>query len=152
MIEVSTGEDINRLLVKVVDHPRRYANITLCSPFIDEEMLDRVIPLAHSAKRANCRVRLITSPEAARRFLTRYNASRDDRVDILKSTGPRLHAKVYLAIARCKRRYRGDRHLGEFNQCWSYSNIELGVRITPTSQSGRRLLDHVRQFIKRVAA
>jgi hypothetical protein len=99
MIEVSTGEDVNRLLVKVTSCPRRYANITLCSPFIDEEMLTRVLPLAHSAKRADCRVRLITSPEAARRFLTRYDALRDDLVDVL-TTGPRLHAKVYLAIAR----------------------------------------------------
>jgi HKD family nuclease len=151
MIEVSSGEDVNRLLARVASHPGRYANITLCSPFIDEEMLDRVLPLAHSAKRADCRVRLITSPEAARRLLNRCDALRDGRLDIV-TTSPRLHAKVYLAIARCSNDTEAIVTSANLTNAGVYSNIELGVRVTPTSKSGRRLLDHVRHFIKRLAA
>ena len=151
MIEVSTGEDVNRLIVNVTSRPRRYANITLCSPFLDEETLTRVLPLAHSAKRADCRVRLITSPEAARRFLIRYDVSRGDIVDVL-TISPRLHAKVYLAIARCSNDTEAIVTSANLTNAGIYSNIELGVRVTPTSPSGRRLLNHVRHFIKRLAA
>src|SRR6266446_10904820 len=151
MIDISTGGDVDRLLNRVVGHPKRYAEVTLCSPFIDERTLNRVLPLLQIAGENRCAVRVITSPEAAERLRNRLKSDLRSR-DAQLIESPRLHAKIYFAVARCGNDTEAIVTSANLTNAGIHQNIELGVRATPTSTSGRRLLYHVRHFIKRLAA
>ena len=62
MIRISTGADIDRLLRQVTARPERYAQVVVCSPFIDAEMRERLVNLAELTRRAQCGLRIITCP------------------------------------------------------------------------------------------
>jgi hypothetical protein len=151
MIEMSTGRDVDRFLNQVTAHPQRYAEITFCSPFIDDKMLDRIAPLAKTANQARCAFRVITSQESAEKVRGRLQCNLPGRHNILVAT-PRLHAKIYLAVARRSNDSEVIVTSANLTCAGVSGNIELGVRAMPSSASGRRLLYQVSHFVRRLAA
>jgi hypothetical protein len=150
MIEVSKGCDVHRFLDRVAAHPDRYAEVVICSPFIDGRMLDRIAPLARAARQARCDFRVITSPKAAQEVRTLLQCNLPGRHDILVAT-PRLHAKIYLAIARRTNDSEAIVTSANLTSAGVAENIELGVRAQPNSASGRRLLNQVNHFLRQLA-
>ena len=151
MINISTGRDVDRLFSRIIGHPQWYASVTLCSPFIDEEMLDRILPLATSAKREQCALQLITSEDAVEKLRKKLS---DPRLSIsrLFIAPPRLHAKIYLGLARRANDSEAIVTSANLTGAGMSGNIELGVRATPTTAPGRRLLEQVNHFVRQMAA
>jgi hypothetical protein len=150
VIEISKGCDVDRFLDRVTGHPHRYIEVVVCSPFIDGRMLDRIAPLARTARQARCDFRVITLPDAAQEIRTRLQCDHPGRHDILVST-PRLHAKIYLAIARRINDSEAIVTSANLTSAGVTGNIELGVRARPNSESGRRLLSQVDHFVRQLA-
>lgn len=141
---------MDRFLDRVSAHPHRYVEVVVCSPFIDGRMLDRIAPLARTARQACCGFRVITSPEAAQEVRTRLQCNLPGRQAILVAA-PRLHAKIYLAIARRTNDSEAIVTSANLTSAGIAGNIELGVRARPSSASGRRLLNQVDHFVRQLA-
>ncbi len=151
MIRISTGADLERFLSLVLATPERYAQIVICSPFIDTPMIDRLVRLAVACRRARCGLRVITCPSAAMNLcevLPGHPATWHGAV-IARAE---LHAKVYLAIART----RGDSEVivtsANLTEAGVNTNIEFGVQAKGTSEPGCNLLWQVSHFLHRLAA
>jgi len=148
---ICVGVDIDRVLRRIEAAPCRYAQIIICSPFIDLVTSRRIDCLAQSALRTGCGVRIITAP----------NSNPDLRMASLPGRSqvgnrnfvilPHLHAKVYLAIGR------------DFRDSWVVvtsanatdaglrRNIELGLFVRALSPDGARTVEHVRHFLEKLA-
>jgi len=149
VIQTSTGSDVEDLLSRVAARPERYAEVVVCSPFVDAEMLDRFISLVDVTRGRSCGVRLITSEDTAR-TLRPHLPGHPSFWKSLVASQRRLHAKVYLALAR--RRFVSEAIVTSANltRAAVSENIELGVRALSTTDAGRRLLDQVHYFVRRI--
>lgn len=146
MIEVVPGIDVLRLLSTVATSPQRFSELTLCSPFIDEEISDRLRNVVEKAVRAGCAVRIITRPTTADRVA---DACRQVRRVVRIVCRDDLHAKAYVVHARpgqgtseaiVTSANLTDAGLGR--------NLEIGVRIRTSSRDGRRLFEQVRRSLR----
>ncbi|MCK1580686.1 hypothetical protein IVB03_14110 [Bradyrhizobium sp. 168] len=151
MIETSNGADIDRLLDRVIGHPDYFAKVVLCSPFIDNNILGRIVPFAKVAHQSKCDVRIITSLEAGERIRRALQTTLRHKRNLL-TVSPRLHAKVYLAVARRLNDTEVIVTSANLTCAGIQSNVELGVRAKSTSSSGRRFLNQVHRFISGLAA
>jgi hypothetical protein len=123
--------------------------VFVCSPFVDAEMLERFIQLADVTRGRSCGLRLITSEHTARTLRGRLPGHPSLWKSLVVSRRG-LHAKVYLALAR--RRFVSEAIVTSANltRAAVSENIELGVRALSTTDSGRRLLDQVHYFVRRI--
>ncbi len=151
MIEISKGVDVDRLLDRVVGRPDHFTKVVLCSPFIDDNMLNRVVPLAGIAHRSKCALRIITSVEAGERVRKALHSTLRHQRELL-IVSPRLHAKVYLAVAKRLNDTEVIVTSANLTRAGTQSNVELGVRAKSTSIAGRRFLNQVHHFIGKLAA
>ena len=151
MISTSIGTDVIALLERVRARTTRFKEIVICSPFIDEAMLQRLVPLLCEARRTQCALRLITVPEAAKRLQERLPGHHVLWRGVIVSHR-RLHAKIYLAVARRPAESEAIVTSANLTVEGTSENIELGVRVLATSESGRRVLQQVHHFVQRIAA
>jgi hypothetical protein len=63
---------------------------------------------------------------------------------------PHLHAKFYLAIARKSTKTEAIVTSANLTSAGLANNIELGVRITPTTPHGRALFEELDRFARRL--
>jgi len=151
MIEISTGDDVDRLLASVAARPDRFRSLVLCSPFIDGPTLARVIELSNAAIAAGCRTRFITSAHAAGTYQLEHTKLGSIPRGIL-TVSRRLHAKIYLAVARNANDTEAIVTSANLTSAGIRSNIELGIKARPNCEGGRRLIEQVRHFISELTA
>lgn len=138
-----------RLMNGVIGRPDQYAQVIVCSPFIDEEMQGVLVRLAQVTRRAGCGLRVITTPTTAVALLGRLpgHAATWHGVVVARIG---LHAKVYLVLARPRGSSEAIVTSANFTAAGVDENIELGVRASPSTDSGRQLMNEVRDFLQRV--
>jgi hypothetical protein len=146
MIEFASAADVLRLLDRVTTHVGRYSDVVLCSPFIDDDVLRTLERLAHSVSEAGCGLGIITTPYTINRVAACLGASRQTRLVAC----PRLHAKFYLAVSRNDALTEAIVTSANLTAGGLMGNIELGVRIAPSSPYGRALLHQIDRFARRL--
>jgi phosphatidylserine/phosphatidylglycerophosphate/cardiolipin synthase-like enzyme len=151
MIELVAGPDIAQLLGIVADRPERYHGVTVCSPFIDEAMAEVLARIVVTGRAARCGVRVVTYAPGAARILNRLPGPRAEWTKAVVANG-RVHAKVYLAAARRYAETEAIVTSANLTTAGTSHNVELGVRVRPSSEAGRQLLAHVETFVRRLAA
>jgi phosphatidylserine/phosphatidylglycerophosphate/cardiolipin synthase-like enzyme len=146
MIEVVPGKDVLRLLSAVATSPQLFSELTLCSPFIDEEISDRLRNVVEKAVRAGCAVSIVTRTAAADRVAHACGRVRRAVRIVCRDD---VHAKAYVVQARPGQGLSEaivtsanltDAGLGR--------NLEIGVRIRTSSLGGRRLFEQVRRNLR----
>src|SRR5690242_9008228 len=101
MITMCSGCGLQRLLGALEAAPERYAQVVICSPFIDQRTMARLIRFAIRAGEHDCGVRLITTCQP--RSATVGWPGKEQVGTRTIVAVPHLHAKVYLAIGRNRR-------------------------------------------------
>jgi phosphatidylserine/phosphatidylglycerophosphate/cardiolipin synthase-like enzyme len=151
MIATSMGTDVIAFLDRVRARTDRFKEVIICSPFVDGQMADRLAMLLVEARPAQCAVRVVTTPEAAEFLSARLPGHpafwRGNLV-----ARRRLHAKIYLAVARRPRESEAIVTSANLTIDGMSENIELGIRVLATTEFGRRVLQQVHHFVRRVAA
>jgi HKD family nuclease len=151
MIATSIGTDVIVFLDRIRSRTHRFKEITICSPFIDTMMAERLVALLTEAHRTRCAVRVITTPESAQ-FLVPMLPGHPVFWRSALIPRRRLHAKVYLAVARRASESEAIVTSANLTVCGTSENIELGIRVLATSDSGRRVLQQVHHFVRRLVA
>ncbi len=151
MIHTSTGSDVGGLLERLIAHPERYAEVVLCTPFIDAEMIPRLVRLSERARRSNLAATVITSPASAAALRTRLSGNPASWRGLIAEC-ERLHAKVYLALGRQGDMSEAIVTSANLTLAGVSRNIELGVRALSNSDGGRQFISEVRHFVRRIAA
>jgi hypothetical protein len=147
MIHTSDGADVIRLLERVAQYPERYRELTICSPFIGEPLLRTIVRLAERTRPVRCVLRVVTSGACAGEIAR--HAPQTVPFVIPKQ---RLHAKVYIAIARRETESEAIVTSANLTPGGTVHNVELGIRAVSQTDAGRRLLEEVHHFVRRLAA
>jgi hypothetical protein len=148
VIHTSSGIDVIRLLDRVAQYPDRYVELIICSPFIGDSLLQKLVHLAHRAHHAHCALRVVTSGSCASRIAGYFpGGSRSPVVE-----RARLHAKVYVAIGRRHSDSEAIVTSANLTPGGTAHNVELGIRAISRTDEGRRLLAEVHYFVRRLAA
>jgi len=134
---------------EVIGRPNRYAQVVVCSPFIDDQMLGVLVRLAQVTRRASCGLRVITTPTTAVALLARLPGHVTTWHGVVVARIG-LHAKVYLVLARPRGHSEAIVTSANFTAAGVDENIELGVRASPSTDSGRQLINEVRNFLQRI--
>jgi phosphatidylserine/phosphatidylglycerophosphate/cardiolipin synthase-like enzyme len=146
MIEIIPGKEVVRLLAKVAARPQLFSELTLCSPFIDEQASDRLRPVIESAVGAGCAVSIVTRLASAGRVV---HACGHVRRAVHLVYRDDVHAKAYVVQARSG---RGSSEAiitsANLTRAGLGRNREIGVRIRPTSLDGRRAFEQVRRNLR----
>src|SRR4051812_34010874 len=128
MIEISKGSDVIALVDKITAASHCYSEIIICSPFIDFELFPRLVLLARKVERSRCSLRIVTTGTFGKTLLKQL-----EQQPVLRHTvvviHPRLHAKVYVALARHGRRSEAIVTSANFTRGGVRGNVELGVRV-----------------------
>jgi phosphatidylserine/phosphatidylglycerophosphate/cardiolipin synthase-like enzyme len=146
-MDIVDGRAVSQLLQRVALDPTRYREVVVCTPFLDDEMATAVRELAVNAPHGHCGFTFVTRREAARRLLDGLPAplhrwSRFIRVR------HRLHAKVYLAMARRHRESEAIVTSANLTVDGLGFNEELGVRFTGRTSEERLALLSVRHAVQ----
>lgn len=151
MIAASIGVDVTLFLERVHGRTHRFKEIVICSPFIDAVMVARLVAILVESRHTHCAVRVITTPRSARLLSIALPGYRTCwRSSVV--TRRLLHAKVYLAVARRASESEAIVTSANLTIDGTSRNIELGVRVLATTELGRRVLDQVHHFVRRIAA
>jgi phosphatidylserine/phosphatidylglycerophosphate/cardiolipin synthase-like enzyme len=148
---ICVGVDIDGVLRRIEAAPSRYAQIIICSPFIDLVTSRRIDCLAQSAFRAGCGVRIITAPNSNTDLRMASLPGRDQVGNRNFVILPHLHAKVYLAIGRNFRDSWVTVTSANATEAGLKRNIELGLLVRATSPEGARTVEQVRHFLEKLA-
>jgi hypothetical protein len=148
MIEFATAIDVANLLARVRTHVDQYSDLVLCSPFISDDVLLTLRGLAHSAPVNGCGMQIITAAHTFDRVMACAGAQGWRRTRVVGR--PHLHAKFYLAVGRRNELTEAIVTSANLTTAGLSSNIELGVRITPTTSPGRALLHQINRFARRL--
>jgi phosphatidylserine/phosphatidylglycerophosphate/cardiolipin synthase-like enzyme len=146
MIEIIPGREVVKLLTDVASRPQLFSELTLCSPFIDEDASDRLRTVVEKAVSAGCAVTIVTRPISAVRISHVCERVRRTVRVVYRND---LHAKAYVAQARSG---RGPSEAivtsANLTNAGFGGNLEIGVRIRPSSLKGRRLFEQVRRNVR----
>lgn len=151
MIQIANGADVQALLRKVIAEPHTFAEVVICSPFIDDPFISELVELMRGAARAACAVRVVTAGTAATRLLQALPQP-SLRWKGAVVTHPHLHAKIYIAIARERAGSEAIVTSANLTRCGVHENVELGLRAVANTDEGRAILQQVRRFVMRLAA
>lgn len=151
MIAASIGTEVLAFLDRVRTRTDRFKEIVVCSPFIDPVMADRLVALLVEARRTQCAVRVITTPDSAQ-CLSRMLPGHQVFWRAALVSRYRLHAKVYLAVARRAGESEAIVTSANLTVDGTSENIEFGIRVLATTETGRRVLQQVHYFVRRIAA
>jgi len=102
-------------------------------------------------RRASCGLRVITTPTTAVALLGRLPGHTATWHGVVVARIG-LHAKVYLVLARPRGSSEVIVTSANFTAAGVEENIELGVRASPSTDSGRQLINEVRHFLQRVGS
>lgn len=150
MIEICNGSDLKFFLRRVANAIDRYGEVTLCAPFIDDEVVQTLLPILGSKDRKHLSLRLITSAQSAGRIRSLSRSELLPRTNgIVVRHG--LHAKIYLAVPRT-----GNSEAivtsANLTRAGMLSNVELGIRAVSSTEAGNRLVHQIHHFVRRLAA
>ncbi|MBK7080432.1 MAG: hypothetical protein IPH55_06640 [Betaproteobacteria bacterium] len=151
MIHTAKGSDIVALMARIVAHPDRYSTVTVCSPFVDKDMVVLLIRLAETTSHVQCGLRIITSPAAAatlREALPGFPALA--RQALVSRMG--LHAKIYLVVARRNQGHSEAIVTSIFTKSGTGRNIELGCTQQQGLSTAGISWPEVNDFLTRLAA
>lgn len=148
MIEFATAIDVANLLARVRARVDQYSDLVLCSPFIGDDVLSTLRGLAHCAPESGCGMEIITAAHTFDRVMACAGSGGWQRTRVIGR--PHLHAKFYLAVGRRDELTEAIVTSANLTTAGLSSNIELGVRITPTTSPGRTLLDQIDRFARRL--
>lgn len=149
MITMCNGGGLERLLEGLEAGAGRYAQVVVCSPFIDQGTMARLVRLAIRARQHHCGVRLITTAErrsAAIGWPCKEQVGTRTIIAV-----PHLHAKVYLAIGRKRRDSWVAVSSANLTQAGLRKNVELGLLVRATSPEGAQIVEQARCFLERLA-
>jgi phosphatidylserine/phosphatidylglycerophosphate/cardiolipin synthase-like enzyme len=147
MIEVIPGSEVLQMLRRVASNPRRFSELTLCAPFIDEPVARKLEPTILRAARAGCVVNVITRKLSATLLhRIRMNAGRRVRLVIRDD----VHAKAYVAHSRDAPSSEAIVTSANLTLGGLDSNEELGVRIKATTEHGRKAFEQVARRLKKL--
>lgn len=149
MTTIFPGCALEQMLRVLEGDPSRYVQIVICSPFLDDQTMARLIGLAAQGRQRGCGVRLITSEQ--HRNVARQWPGADQVGTRTLVLVPHLHAKVYLAIGR----NRSDSWVAvtsaNMTQAALRRNIEIGLLVRACSPEGARTVEQVRWFLEKLA-
>lgn len=149
MIRASGGLDVLTFIHRIAGAPERYAEVVICSPFIDAQLVPLLARMALSARRGSCGVRFVTGPEASKalaRGLVGHPASWRRSIIVRR----RLHAKAYVAIAREGQPSEAIVTSANLTRAGVEENIELGISADSSSEPGRTIVRQVYDSMKRL--
>jgi phosphatidylserine/phosphatidylglycerophosphate/cardiolipin synthase-like enzyme len=147
IVDIVGGQAVSQLLERVALQPARYREVLVCSPYLDDETASLIGQLAVQAPRSRCGFTLLTRAEAARRVIHVLPAP-------LRRWSPaihvhhRLHAKVYLAMARAHRDSEAIVTSANLTLDGLGLNEELGVRFNGTTSEGRLALLSIKHAVQ----
>jgi hypothetical protein len=150
MIALSNGSDVRDLLEHVRRRPERHRELIICSPFIDPELDETVEALAAALTTTGGGLLLVTTREAGRGVRARLGGPATRRA-IVVTPRRRLHAKAYIAVARRPRESEAIVTSANLTLAGLDTNIELGVRATPSCDAGRDLIAQTSRFVRGLA-
>jgi hypothetical protein len=150
MITIAGGVDVARLLDRVYARPELYRQVVVCSPFIDDAMLNKLEMLAPRVARASSALWIITTPATITERPALSALRRCYRVTVTGCTA--LHAKFYVALGRRRVLTEAIVTSANFTTAGTTTNIELGIRIASSTESGCRMLSQIDRFARRLAA
>jgi PLD-like domain len=151
VISTESGAALSVFLDVITARSEQFTEVVFCAPFIDTLTARRLGILVVKARRTRCGVTIITAPQG-RRSLSQV-LSRAEEFGVLKiRVREDLHAKAYLALARG---YRGRSEAmitsANLTSAACSRNLELGVRATSRSRSGRALLAQIRHALSQLS-
>jgi hypothetical protein len=150
VIHIATGAEVLRLVDRMTS-PDRFVERVIRVPDIGLEMLPRVHDLLVAAVEGRTAFRLITSSSGLRSVASAVHC-KSARWRRTVFVHHRLHAKVYLAIARRVGDTEAIVTSANLTAGGIADNIELGIRIIGDCNQGRRVLADVYHFVRRLAA
>lgn len=142
---------MRQLLARVVSHQERYAQLSICTPYLDDDMARTLVTLLCNEGKARCAVRIFTAPAAAkmlRALLPGHPVTW--RKSILTVVG--IHAKVYVCVARQRQESEAIITSANLTTAGTELNVELGVQMITCSEGGRQLFAEASDFVRRLAA
>lgn len=129
--------------------PSQWSQVVICSPFVDEPLRERIAVLSVRARVAGCGVRLLTTKTESRPQATFVRGAQTRVLRV--SAVPRLHAKVYLALARDHRKSVAIITSANLTDAGLHKNVEFGIALKATSPEGARIVEDVRRFLESIA-
>jgi hypothetical protein len=150
MIQFATAADVSMLLARVRSHAGQYSELVLCSPFIDDDALSTLREFAQRGPDVGCGVEIITATPTFNRIIASGGMQGCYRTRIIGC--PHLHAKFYLARSRRTALTEAIVTSANLTTPGLTSNIELGVRVTPTTPHGCVLFNQVERFARRLTS
>jgi phosphatidylserine/phosphatidylglycerophosphate/cardiolipin synthase-like enzyme len=146
-MDIVTGQAVSQLLERVTLQPALYREVLVCTPYLDDDTASLVGQLAVKAPRYRCGFTLITRIEAARRVIAALPAPVQRWSQSIR-VRHRLHAKVYLAIARLHRDSEAIVTSANLTLDGLRLNEELGVRFTGNTSEERSALVSVKHAVQ----
>ena len=150
MIAMASGRDVLRMLDRIAEGIGRYHQLTICSPFVDERMLDRLEHLISRSERARAHLLIVTTPAMLPTRLTAAALRARGSVRIAQLAA--LHAKFYLAIGRDFASTEAIVTSANLTVAGTSTNIELGFRITASTEADARILKELDRYSRRLVA
>jgi len=147
-MEIVSGNAVSDFLARVTRRPERYREVLVCTPFLDDVTVAAMRDMALLTPRVRCGFRLVTRAVAARMVLQRLPAP----LQVWRQTirvRPRIHAKVYFALARAYRHSEAIITSANLTLDGMTLNDELGIRFTGETASGRSALAGLRSNIQK---
>lgn len=138
-MEVVRGSAVSDLLERVRRNPAGYREVVFCAPFVDESSAAEIRDAMLAALKHRCAFRLITRSGSARSVLAKL-PSPSHLWSRAVQVNDRLHAKVYLALARVNRESEAIVTSANLTKHGRKLNEELGIRITGRTELERHLL------------
>lgn len=146
-MELVMGSSILPLLERVSHVPECFREVLVCTPYLDEATISLLASIALSARRAQCGFQLVTRSDPARRLLARMPGPIGRWQHIIR-VRRRLHAKVYMALARRPRESEAIITSANLTLDGLETNDELGIMISGGTEVERLLLDKIRHIFR----
>jgi hypothetical protein len=150
MITLCDGSELERFLLLVESATERFTRLVICSPYVDHGSMVRLARLRQKAMGVGCGFTLVTRRQAGLEFALASRNPVFGRRNV--ATSDRLHAKVYVAVAR---RFRESMLMitsANLTQAGIGRNCESGVLVRSNTPTGSKLIDIAATTLLQLAA
>lgn len=150
MISLCDGSELERFLFSVESATERFAYVVICSPYVDRTSTERLARLRAKATSVGCGFTLITRRRPGREFSLASRNPAFGRRNVAISD--RLHAKVYVAVAR---RFRESVLMitsANLTRAGIGKNYESGLLVRGTTPTGSKLIEIAANMLLLLAA
>lgn len=151
MITLCTGAALSSFLSRIEENGGLFSQVIICTPFIDDEMSERISAVAAVLDRKGCGFQLVTRQQRSAQWRNRMPGANQTgwcRLVICRD----LHAKVYLAIARNPRHSILVVTSANATNAALTRNIELGISIKGETAESAEFINQARHALERLAA